>query len=171
MRIECGPCIIRSWESGDVGSLSHHASSPAIWANVRDRFPHPYTLTDAEAWVALARSREPERDFAIDVDGVAVGGIGLMLQTDVQRVSAEIGFWLGEAYWGRGIVTAAIRALSSRAFGMYGLTRIFAVVFAGNTGSQRALEKAGYVQEGLLRRSAIKQGTIRDEHLYALLRD
>jgi ribosomal-protein-alanine N-acetyltransferase len=113
MRIELSPCIIRSWEARDAASLAAHANNRKVWRNLRDRFPHPYTPQDAEAWIHLARAAVPETHFALAVGEEAIGGIGLELQTDVARRSAEIGYWVGEAYWGRGIATAAVRALTA----------------------------------------------------------
>ena len=94
---------------GDEPALVRHADNRKIWLNVRDRFPHPYTPADAEAWVARAAAATPETQFAIEVEGEAVGGVGLFLQADVERYSAEIGYWLGEALWGRGLATAVVR--------------------------------------------------------------
>jgi ribosomal-protein-alanine N-acetyltransferase len=101
------------------------------------------------------------------VNGEAVGGIGFQLQGDVERVSAEIGYWLGEPFWRRGIATEALVALTKYALVTHGLTRVYAVPFASNTASCRVLEKAGYVLEGKLRRSAVKDGNITDQLQYA----
>ena len=111
----------------------------------------------------------PETFFAIAVGGEAVGGIGFVLQQDVERVSAEIGYWLGEAFWGRGIVTEALAAVTRYAIEQHQLTRVFAVPFAYNAPSCRVLEKAGYVLEARLRRSAIKDGTVVDQLQYAFI--
>ena len=105
--------------------------------------------------------------WAIEVNGEAAGGIGIELHTDVERVSAEIGYWLGEAVWGRGIATEALRGVTEEAFRRYDLTRIYAVPFAEHLASIRVLEKAGYVREGVMRQSAIKDGKVRDQALYA----
>ena len=105
--------------------------------------------------------------WAIEVNGEAAGGIGIELQSDVERVSAEIGYWLGEALWGRGIATEALRAVTAEAFTRYDITRLYAVPFADHPASVRVLEKAGYVREGLMRQSAIKEGKVRDQLLYA----
>ncbi len=105
--------------------------------------------------------------WAIEVDGEATGGIGIELHSDVERVSAEIGYWLGEPVWGRGIATEALRAVTFEAFKRYDITRLYAVPFADHPASVRVLEKAGYVKEGLMRQSAIKEGKIRDQLLYA----
>jgi RimJ/RimL family protein N-acetyltransferase len=153
---------------GDEAALARHANSRAVWLNLRDRFPHPYTLADAEDWVRFASAQQPETNFAIEAGGEAVGGIGFVLHEDVERCSAEIGYWLGEAVWGRGIATAAVRAATAYAFPTYRLTRVYAVPFARNRASCRVLEKAGYVLEARLRRSAIKDGLVLDQLLYAV---
>ncbi len=162
---------IRSWRANDERALAKHADNRKIWLNVRDRFPHPYTLADAENWLAKATTAEPETQFAIEQDGEAAGGIGLFLQQDVERFSAEIGYWLGEAHWGRGLATAAVREFTEFAFGQFELCRIYANVFAWNTGSVRVLEKAGYQFEGRMRSAAVKDGQVVDNLLYATVRD
>jgi RimJ/RimL family protein N-acetyltransferase len=154
---------------GDVASLVAHANNRKIWINLRDRFPHPYTMADGRAFIRTARRAEPETSFAIAVDGAAVGGVGFLLQSDVDRVSAEIGYWLGEALWGRGITTDALVATTRYAIERHGLTRLFALPFAHNAASCRVLEKAGYRREALLRRSAIKDGVILDQLQYAFI--
>jgi RimJ/RimL family protein N-acetyltransferase len=113
----------------------------------------------------------PEVDFAIEAGGEAAGGIGLRLGQDVERFSAEIGYWLGEPFWGRGIATAALSATVKHAFAELGLIRIFAIPFAGNEASLRVLEKAGFLREGVLRRSAVKEGRVLDQLLYAVTRE
>ena len=169
MRLVLDSCIVRSWEPDDVPSLVRHADNRRIWMNLRDRFPHPYTISDGVSFIRRTRASRPERSFAIEVDGDAVGGVGFMPQQDIERVSAEIGYWLGESYWGRGICTDALRAVTQHAVAQHGLTRIFALPFAHNTASCRVLEKAGYVLEGYLRRSAIKDGRVTDQKLYAFI--
>jgi RimJ/RimL family protein N-acetyltransferase len=109
----------------------------------------------------------PETSFAIDVGGEAVGGIGLVLMNDVERCSAEVGYWLGEQYWGRGITTAALTALTEYAFKKLNLTRVFALPFTRNDASIRVLAKAGYTCEGCLRRSAVKDGVVLDQFMFA----
>ena len=151
MHLECGPCVVRSWRPDDVEALARHGDNRKIWLNLRDGFPHPYTRDRAEGWIAYATNGRPETLFAIDVDGEAIGGIGFTLHGDVERCSAEIGYWLGEAFWGRGIVTAALRGLTAYAFQEHPLARIYAVPLAANTASIRVLEKAGYLCEGVVR--------------------
>ena len=162
-------CDIRSWETGDLRSLVHHGNNRKIWENLRDRFPFPYTSRDGVAFLKHTRNAAPETSFAIAADGVAIGSIGIALQHDVERVSAELGYWIGEEFWGRGIVSEAVPAMTEHAIATYGLTRIFALPFAHNVASCRVLEKAGYVLEGRLRRSAIKDGRIVDQCQYAFV--
>jgi RimJ/RimL family protein N-acetyltransferase len=167
--INLSRCDVRSWEARDVDSIAAHANNREIWLNLRDRFPHPYTRSDAQAFIRASRRTTPECNFAIAVDGKAVGGIGFHLQGDVERVSAEIGYWLGQPFWGRGIATEALVALTKYVIATHGLTRVFALPFAFNSASCRVLEKAGYVLEARLRRSAIKDGRIVDQMQYAFI--
>jgi RimJ/RimL family protein N-acetyltransferase len=167
MNLECEVCVIRSWREGDEESLVHQANNRKIWLNLRDRFPHPYTLADAKWWVQHAKDQNPETDFAIEVDGRAAGGISLILHDDIERCSAEIGYWLGESYWGRGIMTAALKSVTEFAFQEFNLTRVYALPFSRNVSSSNVLEKVGYVLEGVLRRSATKDGEIIDQLMYA----
>jgi RimJ/RimL family protein N-acetyltransferase len=167
MNLKLTSCEVRSWRSGDLESLVTYANNRNVWINLRDRFPHPYTARDGHAFLKHTREQQPETAFAIVANGDAVGGIGFQLQGDVERVSAEIGYWLGEPFWGRGIATDALRALTEFAIVTHGLTRVYAVPFASNLASCRVLEKAGYVLEGRLRRSAVKDGSIIDQLQYA----
>jgi RimJ/RimL family protein N-acetyltransferase len=160
---------VRSWRRSDAASIAEQANNRKIWINLRDRFPHPYTPGDARMFLREVMNREPESAFAIDVGGQAVGGIGFVPQLDVERVSAEIGYWLGEAYWGRGIATEALGAVTRLAISRHGLTRVFALPFAWNRASCRVLEKCGYQLEARLRRSAIKDGRIVDQMQYAFV--
>ncbi len=164
-------CILRDWRIEDAPSLARHADNKKIWVNVRDRFPSPYTLEDAEHWVRHCLRALPATDFAIEVGGEVVGGIGVVLHDDVERVSAELGFWLGEAVWGRGVMTDAVTAFVPWAFDRFTLTRIYAHVFEFNGGSARVLEKAGFVREALLRRAVIKDGRVIDQWLFACIRE
>lgn len=167
MHLDCGNCTVRSWRYGDEDSLVLHADNRKIWLNLRDRFPHPYTRADAQQWIQIVQERKPETNFAIDVGGKAVGGISVMLHDDVERCSAEVGYWLGEEFWGQGIMTAVLRVVTEYAFKEFSLTRIYAVPFARSTSSVKVLEKAGFVLEGVLRRSAVKDGVILDQLMYA----
>jgi ribosomal-protein-alanine N-acetyltransferase len=172
MHLDLGLCVIRLWREEDVASLARHANSRSVWQNLRDDFPHPYTEIHAARFLARAAMVDPPRNFAIVVGGEAVGGIGYHLHDDVQRSGAELGYWLNESYWGRGIATAAVRAVTAFAFGAHTtLHRIYAVSFAWNAASARVLEKSGYTLESTIRRCAIKDGRAVDQRLYAIVRD
>jgi [ribosomal protein S5]-alanine N-acetyltransferase len=137
---------------------------------LRDRFPFPYGIEQAKTFLGWLAKHHAPTVWAIEVNGEAAGGIGIELHSDVERVSAEIGYWLGRAYWGRGIATEALTAVTAESFRRFDLTRLYAVPFADHTASVRVLEKAGYVREGHLRRSAIKHGVVRDQLLFAAYR-
>ncbi len=169
MNIDCGPCRVRSWQPGDEKRLSLHANNKAIWLNLRDRFPHPYTSADAENWIQAVVDPVLETNFAIDVGGEAVGNIGLRIGDDIDRYSAEAWYWLGEAHWGNGILTATLQTITGYAFTNFPLFRIYALPFAHNAASIRVLEKVGYQREGLLRWSAVKDGVLLDKLIYAYL--
>ena len=171
MELNCGQCKVRSWHPDDVESIVRHANNRKIWLNLRDRFPHPYTRADAKNWVQIALSAKPETSFAIDMSGQAVGSIGFELRTDVERYSAEVGYWLGEEFWGQGICASALKAATPYAMEAYHLNRIFAVPFSENLASIRVLEKAGYTKECFMRRSAFKDGRFVDQVLYAFVVD
>jgi ribosomal-protein-alanine N-acetyltransferase len=168
MDLQLATCRLRSWRAADADALVRHANNRKIWLNLRDAFPHPYTARDAKAFLQSLKTA-PETMYAIEVDGEAAGGIGFVLKPDVERTSAEIGYWLAESVWGRGIATEALTAVTAHAVVAHGLTRIYAVPFAHNVASCRVLEKAGYVLEGRLRKSAIKDGAIIDQMQYAFI--
>jgi [ribosomal protein S5]-alanine N-acetyltransferase len=161
--------IVRPWRMSDAASLVKHANNENVARHLRDRFPHPYTAADARRFLDSVNLSRPVTSFAIDVDGAAAGGIGFSAGVDVERFSAEIGYWLGEPFWGRGIVTEALRLVSGYAFRECQVLRLFALPFADNARSIRALEKAGYTREGVLRSSSVKFGAPRDQALYALI--
>lgn len=163
-------CIVRDWRMDDLPALVKHANNARIAANLRDRFPHPYTEEAGRGWLEFLQAVTPPSVWAIDVGGEAVGCVGLQLHEDVERVSAELGYWLGEAFWGRGITTEAVRAVTAQAFDAFSLTRVYALPFADNAGSIRVLEKAGFVLEGRMPRSAIKQGIVKDQLMYGAYR-
>jgi len=164
-------CTVRSWEWRDRDDIVRHANNRKVWINLRDRFPYPYTVSDARSWLEIVIGHKPETNFAIDVAGEAVGGIGFTLQPDVGHRSAEIGYWLGEEFWGRGITTDALIAVTDHAFANYDLCRLFAHVFEWNGASARVLEKAGYAFEGRLRKSVTKDGQTIDQLMYAAVRE
>jgi ribosomal-protein-alanine N-acetyltransferase len=171
LQLDVPGCVIRPFQSSDRDAIVRHANNWNVARNLRDRFPHPYTVAEAEAWLALVPTQSPATNFAIATADELVGGIGIELQTDVFRRGAELGYWLGEAYWGCGIATAAVTAFTHYAFEAHDLLRIFAGVFSWNPGSMRVLEKAGYIREGVLRQSVVKGGQVLDKMLYAVTRD
>ena len=142
MLLQLNTCDVRSWQASDVESLVAYANNRKIWLNLRDAFPHPYTRHDARQFIRSVRERTPETTFAIAVGGEAAGSIGFVLHRDVERVSAEIGYWLAEPFWGRGITTEALVAVTQYAVAMHALTRIFAVPFAWNAGFNLAKPSA-----------------------------
>jgi RimJ/RimL family protein N-acetyltransferase len=163
--------VVRTWQEKDLAPLVEYANDREVARQLRDRFPHPYETAHGIGFLQWVAEQPVECAWAIAVDGPAVGGIGLVFQHDVDRVSAEIGYWLGRPFWGHGLATAALRAVTAYAFEQFDLARIFAVPFEANRGSIRVLEKAGYVLEGRMRRSAIKYGEIQDQRLYATYRE
>jgi RimJ/RimL family protein N-acetyltransferase len=169
--LDLGVCVLRPWRRGDEASLAQHADNSAVSRNLKDTFPHPYTLADAEAWIGRNVDAERLTNFAIIVDDAAVGGIGIIAGTDVDRRSAEIGYWLAEPYWGRGIATAALRAVTEWAFATFDLVRLQADVYEWNPASARVLEKAGYTLEGRQRKGVTKDGVTMDRLVYVIVRE
>ena len=147
-----------------------YANNANIARYLRDRFPHPYSTDDALRFFDYAEQTRDECIACIEVNGEAAGAIGVQLRTDIERCSAELGYWLGEPFWGRGIMSAAIRCFTSWAMPRFDLTRIYAEVFTDNEGSTRVLEKCGFVKVGLLRKAAVKNGVHHDYLLYDLVR-
>jgi RimJ/RimL family protein N-acetyltransferase len=170
VRLECGVCAVRDWEWTDKASLVRHANNKNVWRNLLDRFPYPYTEADAESWFALLGTVSPATHWALDVDGEAVGGIGFELGLGNYAKTGHFGYWLGESYWGRGIMSAAVRATVEYVFSHADVVRLEAPVFEWNSPSMRVLEKCGFVREGVLRRSAFKDGQVIDTVLYARIR-
>lgn len=168
--LEAARFCLRPWAPGDEASLVQHANNDKVWRNLRNTFPNPYTWQEAQTWVQYANTFPDALNLAIDIAGQACGGIGLHFQQDIYRRSAEIGYWLGEAFWNQGIATAAVRLLSDYAFRQYDLCRLYAGVFPYNQASMRVLEKAGYSLEAVHRQAITKGNQTLDEHLYVLLK-
>lgn len=170
--IDAGACTLREWRMSDADALVRHANDRRVSIDLRDRFPYPYTPAHAAEWLGRNVGVTPATAFAIVEDEVdePVGGVVLLKKEDVERISAEIGYWLGVAAWGRGLGTAAVRAATAYAFEVLGLERVFAIANTRNTASARVLEKAGYVLEGTMRRAAIKEGVVLDQFMYAALK-
>ncbi|MBK6313047.1 MAG: GNAT family N-acetyltransferase [Blastocatellia bacterium] len=161
---------LRPWSACDKPSLVRYANNRKVWLNLRDSFPHPYTEASADAFLTMVGRQNPVTFFAMATVEEAVGGIGVSLGSDVHRLTAELGYWLAEPFWGRGIVSEAIAAFTEYTFDRFGLVRIHAEPYANNLASCRVLEKAGYIAEGRMRSSAIKDGVLVDQWMYAAVR-
>lgn len=164
---EIGKYIIRNWQIQDAPFIAKYANNRKIWINLRDAFPYPYRLEDAEVFITRVIETDPVTIFAIATQSEAIGSIGLMLGKDVHRFRAEMGYWLAEPYWGKGIMTDAVQFLTAWAFRELKLHRISAEPYATNKASHRVLEKAGFIREGVLRSNALKDGKILDQFLYS----
>ena len=171
MRLRGTRCVVRQWHMSDAEALVRHADNINVARQLRDRFPHPYTRANASLFLKAATSAAEPSNLAIEVDGEAAGAIGYVPGMDVERYSAEIGYWLGESFWGRGIVTEALVLVTDYVFTTGNLLRLFALPFADNVASTRVLEKAGFVREATLRSSSVKYGQPRDQALYARVND
>ncbi len=136
----------RVWHPSDAESLAKHANNIKIWKNVRDFFPHPYTLEDALFYINIVKDEKKPLNFAIAVDDQAVGGIGLVPGQDVERLNAEIGYWLGEEFWGQGIMTAAVKEMVGYTFENLDFVRLHTHVFEYNIPSMHVLEKVGFTK-------------------------
>jgi RimJ/RimL family protein N-acetyltransferase len=171
LTIECGPCALRPWRIEDLDSLVRNADDREVWVTLRDRFPHPYTIEAGRAWLAAASVEDPPTALAVAVDGEAVGGIGVVPGADVNRHTAEIGYWLGREWWGRGVATAAVTHFVPWVAQTFGFSRLFAEVFETNPASMRVLEKCGFRREGILRGHAFKDGRYLDQVVYGIVLD
>ena len=163
--------LLRPWRESDAASLARYANDPAIAANLRDVFPCPYTRADADWFIQDCLTREGQMCRAIVISGEAIGSISISRGTDVYRKSAEIGYWLGRPFWGKGVMTEAGRRMCREVFAAWDIVRIHAEAFARNAASRRVLEKAGFALEGTLRRSVYKNGEMLDSCIYALVRE
>lgn len=168
-RLDCGVAVLRSWCASDLLSLVAHASHADISRGLRDRFPYPYTGDDGRAWLARAVD-EADRAWAIEIDGAAVGGVSLHPGSDVQRHSAELGYWLGRSFWGRGIMSTVVTAFAGPAMQAFRLHRLYATVYENNPASMRVLEKAGFAREGVQQSAVVKRGELLDLIVYARVR-
>jgi RimJ/RimL family protein N-acetyltransferase len=164
--------ILRPWSIKDARQLSLIADNKNISDNLRDGFPYPYSVKDARDWLNLILPENiPPRFFAITNDKKVVGSIGIITKTGIYRKNIEIGFFLSEKFWGKGVMTKAIRAVSSYAFGTFDIVRIYAEVFSDNISSRRTLEKAGFRLEATLKNSIVKNDVIKDCCIYSVLRE
>lgn len=163
--------ILRPWDPTDATALVKHANNPRVASQLRDGFPYPYTPGDAKRWLEMVGNNKEDLILAIEVQGEAAGGIGLHGMKDVYKYNCEIGYWLSERHWGRGIMTRAVGDMVALAFGQHQWLRLFACIFQNNPPSMRVLEKNGFSLEAIHRKAVMKAGKLMDEHLYALLKD
>jgi len=172
VRIEAAGFVLRPFAPGDEGDLVRYGNDRAIWRNLTNAFPHPYTAADASAWVTVA-NQEPEhgRTFAIVCEGHVIGSVGFGRRVDLQTRNAEIGYWIGQPFWGRGIAPLALRLVAKHAFDHYDFVRLQAGILSWNAPSCRVAEKAGFSFEARLRQAAFKDGEVCDLLMYALLRE
>ena len=161
---------LRSWRMEDAAPLAEVANNRNVWLKLRDIFAHPYTLADAEAYLGRTVGATPELSFCIELDGRVAGGIGLHFAHDVHRLTVELGYWLGEPFWGGGIMSHAVCAMVGYGFQTLPIERIEAYVYANNPASLRVLEKCGFSFEGRLRRNVFKDGQLLDSLVYSRLR-
>jgi len=172
MEIHFDGGFLRPWAESDAPELALLANNKSIADNLRDLFPHPYSLADAIQWLTMVLRQEgPVRYFAIIVDGKLAGSIGLAPKTDIYRKNAEVGYYIGSQFRNRGIVTAALKAVTAYAFRTFDINRIYAEPFADNVGSRRVLEKAGYFHEATFKNYVIKNGVIKDSCIYSVLKE
>ncbi len=162
--------MLRPWQEKDIENLSRLGNNPNVARFMTDGFPSPYTPENAQAFITMANSETPPRILAITFDSKAIGGIGIHPQSDIHRQNAELGYWLGEPFWGKGIMTEAIRQMVQYGFNHWPVNRIFARPYHTNIGSQRALEKAGFMLEARLQGTIIKNEEVLDELIYAIRR-
>lgn len=163
---------LRPWTISDADQLAIIANNRNISDNLRDGFPFPYSINDANNWLNMViPNNDPPRFFAIVYEEHLCGSIGIVTKEDIYRKNVEIGYFLSEDYWGRGIITKAIKVATSYAFAKFDIIRVYAEPFSDNTGSRRALEKAGFECEALFRKNVVKNGVIKDSCIYSILRD
>ena len=158
--------VLREWKKSDSTALAKIANNKKIWDNVRDRLPYPYTEQDAKEWLALVKKQKIVTTFCIEADGELAGSIGFTLKEDVYRKSAEIGYFIGENFWGRGIATEAIRQLVDYIEKKFDLVRIYAEVFEYNKASMKVLEKNGFYLESIRKKAAIKNNIVINDFVW-----
>lgn len=158
---------LRSWQLNDIDSLVKHANNFEIARFMTDGFPHPYTQDHGLKFIEMAMSKNPVHIFAIDVESEAIGGIGIHPQADIMRKNAELGYWLSQQYWGKGIMTKAIAQITEYAFNTFDINRIYARPFSNNIASQRVLEKSGFILEARIAQNIFKNNEFLDELIFA----
>lgn len=171
MEIKLGEYKIRSYNTTDVQALIKYANNYNVSKWLKNTFPHPYTEDDAIVWLANCAAQNPETNFAIASNDELIGGIGLKLSDDVFIYNAEIGYWLGEPFWGKNITTEAVIKMTKYAFNYFDTNRLFAGVFEGNSASVRVLQKCRYKLEGIMQKAVYKENKFLDQYIFALLKE
>lgn len=171
MEIKGENFLLRKIKTEDRSQLAELANNRKIWLQLRDKFPHPYSIDDADFYINMILAEKPQYSFAIEVDGQFGGMVGLLPMDDVYRRTTEIGYWLGEPYWGKGIMTEACKLVTDYGLQTLDFIRIHTGVFENNLGSMRILEKCGYKKDGVFKKSIIKDGKLLDEHRYFILKE
>ncbi|MBC3889041.1 GNAT family N-acetyltransferase [Acetobacterium paludosum] len=163
---------LRDWKLSDAEGIVSLANNQKIAGNLRNTFPYPYTLDDAHLFItkSIHSHKRNHLNKAIEIDGSPSGSISLLMQEDVSCKSGELGFWLGEPFWGKGIMADAITQICKTGFEDLSLERIYARPFAKNTAARKTLEKAGFQLEGIFKKSIFKNGKVLDSCMYALTR-
>ncbi len=159
---------LRPFHPSDYKSIATYANNRLVWENLRDRFPFPYSEEDALQFINMATTYSPTTEFAIDLNGEAIGAAGIILKDDVYKGNGEIGYWIGEPFWGKGIGTQVVKELLHIAFDELNLYRIFAEVFEKNVGSARVLEKNGLIKEAVLKNAIVKDGVRQSLLIYSI---
>ena len=162
---------IRPLKLSDKAELAEHANNKKIWDNLRDYIPYPYTESDAEFFIKLTKEENPKQTFGIEYKGKISGVVGLVIQKDVYHKTAEIGYWIGEPFWGNGIATKAVELITKYGFDKLDLNRIFSGVFEYNIASMKVLEKNGYEKEGIFKNAILKNNKVYDEHRFYKLNE
>ena len=165
-------CRIRKWELSDAKDLAAALSNKKVQDNLRDGLPYPYTEQDGKDFISAMLSADENETFAfaITVDNMVIGSIGIFRQENIHRQTAELGYYIAEEYWGKGIMTEAVKQICEYVFAKSDIIRIYAEPFAYNIASCRVLEKAGFQYEGTLRSNAVKNGRVIDMKMYSLLK-
>lgn len=161
--------ILRKLSLDDAYDLSRLANNKNIWNNMRDIFPNPYNPSDAANFISMVSEEDPQLTFAIEYDYHFAGVISFIKQQDIYRKNVEIGFWIGEEYWNKGIITTSIKKIVNYAFENLDVNRIFARVFDYNIGSMKALEKNNFIKESISINAIIKNNNFHHLHNYSLL--
>lgn len=168
--IEAGPCQLRTLQPSDAAPMAEHAANENIWRNVRDYFPNPYRIEDAASFIAMETGRDVPQNLGIICEEKCIGVIGFYPMQDVYRLTADFGYWIGEPFWGRGIVSAAVAAMVDYVFKQTDIIRLQSSVFAFNEASKKVLLKNGFTLDCVAKRGAIKNGVIIDEFRFSKLK-